>query len=112
LATIYASAVLYPKRTRSNPIDAIPMDGEAIKNDMAVPVSTPAVNSPAKTGTVVQEQNGVIVPRRDATIFPPIPFILMSRAFARLIIGCVLAKRPMNEEATMSALMIAVKPQK
>ena len=112
LATVYATAVRNPKRTKSNIIEAMPIDGEAIKNDMAVPVSTPAVKRPAKIGTVVHEQNGVSDPKIEAVILPPIPFILISLAWNFSIIGCVLTKRPRNDDNIINVLMITMKPKK
>ena len=58
--------------------------GEEIKNENVTPIGRPALVNPIKSGMDEQEQKGVTVPSRAATIFAEIPlnfpiiFLLLS----------------------------------
>jgi hypothetical protein len=48
--------------------------GEEIKNEKVTPSGNPADVKPINNGIDEQEQNGVTVPSKAATVFAPIPW--------------------------------------
>ena len=50
--------------------------GEDIRNEKVTPNGNPELVKPIKIGMDEQEQNGVTVPRRAATVFAPMPWNL------------------------------------
>jgi hypothetical protein len=56
--------------------------GEATRNEKVVPNGTPACINPKKSGIAEQEQNGVIIPKSDARIFPT--YLFLRESIARI----------------------------
>ena len=55
--------------------------GEDIKNENVTPTGNPADVKPMNKGIDEQEQKGVTVPKRAASIFAPIPLNLPNNRF-------------------------------
>lgn len=69
-ATIQRAATSQPNVP---PIKMMPvslMSGDAIRNVRVIDSGTPAATSPMNSGTELQEQNGVMVPRTTASTSP------------------------------------------
>src|SRR3989338_2267833 len=95
-ASTYPSAILNPKSATRKIIAAMLMDGEAMRKEMAVPKLTLVSTSPAKIGTVVQEQNGVTMPMRAAMTLPRQPSYFSSQRLMVCVDNFVRIHAPMN----------------
>lgn len=62
-------------RITSDPMSTI---GDEIRNENVTPRGSPALVKPMKRGMDEQEQNGVTVPRRAATMLAQIPIHYLS----------------------------------
>lgn len=72
---IYMVAILQPKRPRSITNATSLIIGEATRKEKVTPNGTPACTKPKNKGIAEQEQNGVIIPSREAMIFPVYLFL-------------------------------------
>lgn len=72
---IYIRAIFHPKRPKSKTMATSFIIGEETRKEKVVPKGTPAWIKPKNKGMAEQEQNGVIIPNREARIFPTYLFL-------------------------------------
>ena len=67
---MYSRAIFQPNIPRSKTRATSLIIGEATRKEKVVPSGTPASRKPINKGMALQVQNGVIIPRRDASTLP------------------------------------------